>query len=30
MLNDQWRLIVVLHGAGAKKVVRIIEIVDYH
>ena len=29
-LNAQWRLIVVLHGAGAQKVVSIIEIVDYH
>lgn len=29
-LNDQWRLIVELHGTGAQKVVSIIEIVDYH
>ena len=29
-LNDQWRLIVELHGEGRKKVVQIIEIVDYH
>lgn len=29
-LNDQWRLIVELKGEAASKIVRIIEIVDYH
>lgn len=29
-LNDQWRLIVALHGEAPKKVVHIIEIADYH
>ena len=29
-LNDQWRLIVELHGEGRNKKVQIIEIVDYH
>jgi proteic killer suppression protein len=29
-LNDQWRLIVELRGAASKKVVHVIEIVDYH
>jgi toxin HigB-1 len=29
-LNDQWRLIVELEGRAPNKVVRIIEITDYH
>ena len=29
-LNDQWRLIVELKGKAPAKVVRIVEIVDYH
>jgi len=29
-LNDQWRLIVELHGEAPKKTVYVIEIVDYH
>jgi proteic killer suppression protein len=29
-LNDQWRLIVELHGSSPNKVVHIIEITDYH
>jgi proteic killer suppression protein len=29
-LNDQWRLIVELRGEAPKKVVQVIEIVDYH
>jgi toxin HigB-1 len=29
-LNDQWRLIVELVGKAPRKVVRIIEITDYH
>jgi len=29
-INDQWRLILELRGSGKKKVVKIIEIVDYH
>ncbi len=29
-IDDQWRLIVILGGKGATKVVRVIEIVDYH
>src|SRR5690349_20088404 len=29
-LNDQWRLIVELHGEAPNKVVYITEIVDYH
>ena len=29
-LNDQWRLIVELHGDGPRKTVHVIEIVDYH
>jgi toxin HigB-1 len=29
-LNDQWRLIVELKGEGAKKVVHVVEIADYH
>jgi proteic killer suppression protein len=29
-LNDQWRLIVKLEGKAPNKVVRIIEITDYH
>ena len=30
MLNDQWRLIVEIMGKAPAKVVRIIEIADYH
>lgn len=29
-LNDQWRLIVKLEGKAPSKVVRIVEITDYH
>jgi len=29
-LNDQWRLIVELHGEAPKKTVFIVEVVDYH
>jgi len=29
-LNDQWRLIIELRAAGAKKVVHVVEIADYH
>lgn len=29
-LNDQWRLIVELEGKAPSKVVRIIEVTDYH
>jgi proteic killer suppression protein len=29
-LNNQWRLIVELHGEAPKKTVHIIEIADYH
>lgn len=29
-LNDQWRLIVELHGIAPNKVVHVVEIVDYH
>jgi proteic killer suppression protein len=29
-LNDQWRLILELTGSAPVKVVRIVEIVDYH
>lgn len=29
-INDQWRLILELRGRGAEKIVRVIEIVDYH
>ena len=29
-LNDQWRLIVELHGVAPNKVVHIVEIEDYH
>ena len=29
-LNDQWRLIIELHGTAPSKVVHIVEIVDYH
>jgi proteic killer suppression protein len=29
-LNDQWRLIVELRGEAPKKVVHVVEIVDYH
>ena len=28
--NDQYRLIIELHGKGERKKVRVIEIVDYH
>ena len=29
-LNDQWRLIIELHGEAPQKVVHVVEIVDYH
>lgn len=29
-LNDQWRLIVELHGEAPKKTIYVVEIVDYH
>jgi proteic killer suppression protein len=29
-LNDQWRLIIQLHGVAPRKTVHILEIVDYH
>lgn len=29
-LNDQWRLIVKLEGTAPSKVIRVVEIVDYH
>jgi proteic killer suppression protein len=29
-LNDQWRLIIELHGEAPKKTVYVVEIVDYH
>lgn len=29
-LNDQWRLIIELEGKSPTKIVRIIEIIDYH
>jgi proteic killer suppression protein len=29
-LNDQWRLIIELRAEGAKKVVHVVEIADYH
>jgi toxin HigB-1 len=29
-LNDQWRLIIELHGEAPRKVVHVVEIVDYH
>jgi proteic killer suppression protein len=29
-LNDQWRLIIELHGESPRKTVHVIEIVDYH
>jgi toxin HigB-1 len=29
-LNDQWRLIVELHGTAPNKIVHVVEIVDYH
>jgi|SRR5271156_6718482 proteic killer suppression protein len=29
-LNDQWRLIVEIRGESPKKVIHLIEIVDYH
>src|SRR5262245_11808823 len=29
-LNDQWRLILELHGKGSTKSVHVIEITDYH
>jgi|SRR5882724_1459998 len=29
-LNDQWRLIMKLEGTAPTKVVRVVEIVDYH
>lgn len=29
-LNDQWRLIIELHGQAPNKIVHVVEIVDYH
>jgi toxin HigB-1 len=29
-LNDQWRLILELHGKAPKKTVHVVEITDYH
>ena len=29
-LNDQWRLIIELHGEAPRKTVHVVEIVDYH
>lgn len=29
-LNDQWRLIIELHGNAPRKSVHVVEIVDYH
>jgi toxin HigB-1 len=29
-LNDQWRLIVEIHGEAPNKAIHVIEIVDYH
>jgi len=29
-LNDQWRLIVELKDGGQKKIIHVLEIVDYH
>lgn len=29
-LNDQWRLIVELHGKGQDKIVQVVGIEDYH
>ncbi len=29
-LNDQWRLILELHGEAPRKTVYVVEIVDYH
>jgi proteic killer suppression protein len=29
-LNDQWRLIVEIHGEAPGKIIHVIEIVDYH
>lgn len=29
-LNDQWRLIIELHGEAPRKTVYVIEIADYH
>lgn len=29
-LNDQWRLIIELHGNAPNKIVHVVEIVDYH
>ncbi len=29
-LNDQWRFVVELRGEAPKKIVHIVEIVDYH
>jgi toxin HigB-1 len=29
-LNDQWRLIVEIHGEHPNKTVHVVEIVDYH
>ena len=29
-LNDQWRLIIELHGEAPRKTIYVVEIVDYH
>jgi proteic killer suppression protein len=29
-LNDQWRLVVELHGDAPRKTIYVVEIVDYH
>jgi proteic killer suppression protein len=29
-LNDQWRLILEIHGEAPKKTIHVVEIVDYH
>ena len=29
-LNNQWRLIVEIHGEASRKTIHVIEIVDYH
>jgi toxin HigB-1 len=29
-LNDQWRLVVELHGEAPRKTLYVVEIVDYH
>jgi proteic killer suppression protein len=29
-LNDQWRLVIELHGEAPRKVVHVVQIADYH